>query len=36
MWGVPGVILSTPMLAIAKIICSCTRPRMAFRHFIEG
>jgi predicted PurR-regulated permease PerM len=36
MWGVPGAILSTPMLAITKIICDRTRPLMAFGHFMEG
>jgi predicted PurR-regulated permease PerM len=36
MWGVPGAVLSTPMLAIAKIICDRVRPLMAFGHFMEG
>ncbi len=36
MWGVPGAILATPMLAITKIICDHIRPLMAFGHFIEG
>ena len=36
MWGVPGAVLSTPMLAISKIICDRVRPLMAFGHFIEG
>jgi predicted PurR-regulated permease PerM len=36
MWGVPGAILSTPMLAIAKIICDRIRPLTAFGHFMEG
>jgi predicted PurR-regulated permease PerM len=36
MWGVPGAVLSTPMLAIAKIICDRIRPLMAFGHFMEG
>ena len=36
MWGVPGAILATPMLAITKIICDRIRPLMAFGHFIEG
>jgi predicted PurR-regulated permease PerM len=36
MWGVPGAILSTPMLAITKIICDRVRPLMAFGHFMEG
>jgi predicted PurR-regulated permease PerM len=32
MWGVPGAVLSTPMLAITKIICDRIRPLMAFGH----
>jgi predicted PurR-regulated permease PerM len=36
MWRVPGAILSTPMLAITKIICDRIRPLMAFGHFMEG
>jgi predicted PurR-regulated permease PerM len=36
MWGVPGAILSTPMLAIIKIICDRIRPLAAFGHFMEG
>jgi predicted PurR-regulated permease PerM len=36
MWGVPGAILATPMLAIAKIVCDRIRPLMPFGHFIEG
>ena len=36
MWGVPGAILSVPMLAIAKIICDRVRPLAAFGHFLEG
>jgi predicted PurR-regulated permease PerM len=36
MWGIPGVILSVPMLAIAKIICDRFRPLAAFGHFLEG
>jgi predicted PurR-regulated permease PerM len=36
MWGVPGAILSTPMLAITKIICDRIRPLMAFGHFMEA
>jgi predicted PurR-regulated permease PerM len=36
MWGVPGAILSTPMLAITKIVCDRIRPLMAFGHFMEG
>jgi predicted PurR-regulated permease PerM len=36
MWGVPGAVLSTPMLAITKIICDRIRPLAAFGHFMEG
>jgi predicted PurR-regulated permease PerM len=36
MWGIPGAILSVPMLAIAKIICDRLRPLAAFGHFLEG
>jgi predicted PurR-regulated permease PerM len=36
MWGVPGAILSVPMLAIAKIICDDVKPLNAIGHFLEG
>jgi predicted PurR-regulated permease PerM len=36
MWGIPGGILSVPMLAISKIICDRVRPLAAFGHFLEG
>jgi predicted PurR-regulated permease PerM len=36
MWGIPGVILSMPMLAITKIICDRLQPLAAFGHFLEG
>jgi len=36
MWGVPGAILSTPMLAIFKIICDRITSLKAFGHFLEG
>src|ERR1041385_9003510 len=36
MWGIPGAILSVPMLAIAKIICDRARPLAAVGHFLEG
>ncbi len=36
MWGVPGAILSTPMLAVTKIICDRIKSLTAFGHFIEG
>jgi predicted PurR-regulated permease PerM len=35
MWGVPGAILSTPMLAVTKIICDRIEALSAFGHFIE-
>ena len=36
MWGIPGAMLSVPMLAITKIICDRVRPLAAFGHFLEG
>jgi predicted PurR-regulated permease PerM len=36
MWGVPGAVLATPMLAITKIICDRIGPLQALGHFIEG
>jgi hypothetical protein len=36
MWGIPGVILAVPMLAVAKIICDRVRLLAAFGHFLEG
>src|SRR5580700_9189767 len=36
MWGIPGAILSVPMLAIIKIICDRIRPLAALGHFLEG
>jgi predicted PurR-regulated permease PerM len=36
MWGIPGAIVSVPLLAIAKIICDRVRPLAAFGHFLEG
>lgn len=36
MWGVPGAILSVPMLAVTKIVCDRVRPLAAFGHFLEG
>jgi predicted PurR-regulated permease PerM len=35
MWGVPGVILAVPMLAITKIVCDRVQPLAAFGHFLE-
>jgi predicted PurR-regulated permease PerM len=36
MWGIPGAILSVPLLATTKIICDRIRPLAAFGHFLEG
>ena len=36
MWGIPGGILSMPMLAMTKIICDRLQPLAAFGHFLEG
>ncbi len=36
MWGIPGAILSVPMLATTKIVCDRIRPLAAFGHFLEG
>jgi predicted PurR-regulated permease PerM len=36
MWGVPGAILATPMLAVIKIVCDRIQSLAAFGHFIEG
>jgi predicted PurR-regulated permease PerM len=36
MWGVPGAILSTPMLAITKIVCDRIQSLTSVGHFIEG
>jgi predicted PurR-regulated permease PerM len=36
MWGVPGAILSVPMLAVMKIVCDRVRPLAAYGHFLEG
>jgi predicted PurR-regulated permease PerM len=36
MWGVPGAILSVPMLAITKIICDDVKPLAGIGHFLEG
>jgi predicted PurR-regulated permease PerM len=34
MWGIPGAILSVPMLAITKIVCDRIRSLAAFGHFL--
>ena len=36
MWGVPGAILATPMLAVTKIVCDRIQSLAPFGHFIEG
>jgi predicted PurR-regulated permease PerM len=36
MWGIAGMILAVPMLAITKIICDRVRPLAAFGRFLEG
>jgi predicted PurR-regulated permease PerM len=36
MWGIPGAILATPMLAITKSVCDRIQPLRGFGHFIEG
>ena len=36
MWGVPGAILSVPMLAITKVICDRIGTLMPFGRFLEG
>lgn len=36
MWGIPGAILSVPMLAIVKIACDRLRPLAALGHILAG
>ena len=36
MWGMPGAILSAPMLAILKIVCDRIRPLAALGHILEN
>ena len=36
MWGVPGAILATPMLAITKIVCDRLDRFKPLGHFMEG
>jgi predicted PurR-regulated permease PerM len=36
MWGIPGAILSAPMLAILKIVCDRVRPFAALGHILES
>lgn len=36
MWGIPGAILSAPMLASLKIVCDRVRPLAALGHLLEA
>jgi predicted PurR-regulated permease PerM len=36
MWGVPGAILATPLLAVTKIFCDRIEALKPLGHFIEG
>jgi predicted PurR-regulated permease PerM len=36
LWGVPGAVLSTPILAITKIVCDRVRPLAALGHILAG
>ena len=36
LWGIPGAILSVPMLAVTKIVSDRVRVLAAFGHFLEG
>ena len=36
MWGIPGAMLSVPMLAVTKILCDRVRPLAALGHFLQG
>jgi predicted PurR-regulated permease PerM len=36
MWGIPGAILATPMLAITKIVCDRIQTLTKIGHLIEG
>lgn len=36
MWGVAGMLLAVPALAVFKIVCDRVRPLMALGHFLEG
>ncbi len=35
-WGLPGAILSVPILAITKIVCDRIRPLNSLAHLLEG
>jgi hypothetical protein len=36
LWGVPGAILSAPILATTQIVCDRIRPLAAFGHILAG
>jgi predicted PurR-regulated permease PerM len=36
LWGVPGAILSAPILATTKIVCDRIRPLAALGHILAG
>ena len=36
LWGIPGAILSAPILAVAKIVCDRIRPLAALGHILAG
>ena len=36
LWGVPGAILSAPILATTKLVCDRIRPLAAFGHVLAG
>jgi predicted PurR-regulated permease PerM len=36
LWGVPGAVLSTPILATTKIVCDRIRPLAALGHILAG
>jgi predicted PurR-regulated permease PerM len=36
LWGVPGAILSAPILATTKLVCDRIRPLAAFGHILAG
>ena len=36
LWGVPGAVLSTPILAVTKIVCDRVRPLAALGHILAG
>ena len=36
LWGVPGAILSAPILATTKLVCDRIRPLAALGHLLAG